>query len=71
MAGGAAEPPITAYFTVESVRLLAFMWFSRASHTVGTPAVKVTRSFSNSSCRLAPSSATPGKTSLAPTRAAE
>ena len=49
MAGGAAEPPITAYFTVESLSLLACMYCSSASQTVGTPAVKLTFSFSNSS----------------------
>ena len=42
----------------------------RPSQTVGTPAEKVTFSFSNSSHRLSPSSLAPGNTSLAPIMAA-
>ena len=49
IAGGAAEPPITAYFTVESLSLLACRYCSSANQMVGTPAAKVTLSFSNSS----------------------
>ena len=49
MAGGAAEPPITVRLKVENLRLLACTCCSRPSHTVGTPAEKVTFSFSNNS----------------------
>ena len=66
IAGGAAEPPTTAVLRVLNLSLFCFMYASRPSHTVGTPAVVVTFSDSNSSYRLLPSSAAPGKTSLAP-----
>ena len=46
---GIAEPPQTTIFRCGSFRLLAAMWLSSISHTVGTPAVWVTFSVSSSS----------------------
>ena len=53
-------------FTVESFLPVCLRCCRAPSHTVGTPALKVTFSVSNSSQMLAPSSAAPGNTSLAP-----
>ena len=69
IAGGQAEPPMTVSLKVENLRPFDLTWFSRPIHTVGTPALIVTPSSSNSRCRLAPSSAAPGITSLAPAAA--
>src|SRR6267154_3253321 len=66
LAGGQAEPPTTTDFSVLHLRLFCFIWASSASHTVGTPALAVTFSASNSSYRLFPSRPAPGKTSFAP-----
>ncbi|MDT4846152.1 hypothetical protein FQZ97_801670 [compost metagenome] len=49
IAGGAAEPPITVRRKVENFSLFDCTYCSRPSHTVGTPAEKVTFSCSNSS----------------------
>ena len=63
---GIAEPPHTTMRKCGSFRLLAAIWLSSISHTVGTPAVCVTFSVSNSSNTDAPSSFAPGSTSLVP-----
>jgi hypothetical protein len=70
IAGGQAAPPITV-----RRKVLNFSWFcrmcaSKPSQTVGTPALKVTFSVSNSSYSDLPSRCAPGKTSLAPTSGA-
>src|SRR5437667_12213685 len=70
MAGGHADPPMTTRFNVESFLSCACKYCSNPSHTVGTPLLKVTPSFSNSSHKLAPSSWPPGSTSLVPTKQA-
>lgn len=71
MAGGHAEPPITVRRNDENFRPLPCTCCSRPSHTVGTPAEKLTCSCSNSSYSEAPSSFGPGNTSLAPTSGTE
>src|SRR6478672_4090611 len=68
---GIAEPPHTTIRKCGSFRLLAAIWLSSISHTVGTPAVCVTFSVSNSSNTDAPSSFAPGNTSLVPIEGAE
>ena len=68
---GIAEPPQTTMRRCGSFRLLAAMWLSSISHTVGTPAVCVTFSVSSSSKTEAPSSLAPGNTSLVPIEGAE
>src|SRR3954449_5353874 len=68
---GIAEPPQTTLRRYGSLRLLAAMWLSSISHTVGTPAVWVTFSVSSNSNTEAPSSFGPGKTSLVPIDGAE
>ena len=70
IAGGQAEPPMTVRFRVERRRPFCFMWLMTPSQMVGTPALKVTRSDSNSACSDLPSRCGPGKTSLAPTSGA-
>jgi hypothetical protein len=54
-------------FSVEKRRLFCLRYASSPSHTVGTPALIVTPSVSNSSKRLLPSRCGPGKTIFAPT----
>ena len=49
IAGGQADPPMMVRLNDENRRPFCFMWLIRPSHTVGTPAENVTRSFSNSS----------------------
>src|SRR5690348_14980078 len=68
---GMAEPPQTTNSRCGSFRLLAAMWLSSISHTVGTPAVCVTFSVSSNSYTDAPSSFMPGITSLVPIAGAE
>ena len=68
---GIAEPPQTTILRCGSFRLLAAIWLSSISHTVGTPAVCVTFSVSSSSNTEAPSSFAPGITSLVPIEGAE
>src|ERR1700760_3658521 len=68
---GMAEPPHTTNLKCGSFRLLAAIWLSSISHTVGTPAVWVTFSVSSSSYTEAPSSLAPGNTSLVPIEGAE
>ena len=67
IAGGQAEPPITVRLKVLNFSSFCFTWLIRPSHTVGTPALKVTFSASNSSYSDLPSRCGPGNTSLAPT----
>ena len=71
IAGGTAAPPIVVTSSVENLRLFCFMYAIRPSQTVGTPADAVTRSLSNISYKLLPSSPAPGKTIFAPTSGAE
>src|SRR5580693_6124217 len=68
---GIAEPPQTTLRRCGSFRLLAAIWLSSISHTVGTPAVWVTFSVSSNSKTDAPSSFAPGSTSLVPIEGAE
>src|SRR5579871_1948070 len=68
---GIAEPPQTTNRRCGSFSLLAAMWLSSISQTVGTPAVWVTFSVSRSSKTEAPSSLGPGITSLVPIDGAE
>ena len=71
MADGQAEPPITVRLRVEKRSRFSFIWLSSASQTVGTPALIVTPSDSNSWYTLLPSRCGPGNTSFAPTSAQE
>ena len=71
MAGGQAEPPITVRLRWLNFRPPCCIWVSSICQTVGTPAAKVTPSASISSYSDLPSSAGPGKTTLAPVSAAE
>jgi hypothetical protein len=66
MARGAAEPPITAVLHGRELEVVGLHVIASSAepHGRARPAVKVTRSFSNNSCRLAPSRATPGKHQL-------
>src|SRR5580700_4269373 len=68
---GIAEPPQTTNLKCGSFSLLAAIWLSSISHTVGTPAVCVTFSLSSNSNTEAPSSLAPGSTSLVPIDGAE
>src|SRR6476469_5122512 len=68
---GIAEPPHTTLFRCGSLRLFVAMWLSSISQTVGTPAVCVTLSVSNSSNTELPSSFGPGITSFVPIDGAE
>src|SRR5258708_16394238 len=71
IAGGHAEPPTTTCLSVLNLSRFCFIYARRPSHTVGTPALVVTFSDSNSSYRLLPSSPAPGNTNFAPLSGAQ
>src|SRR6516225_3651644 len=70
MAGGKADPPTIVRSKVENLTPASLTKRNSPSHTVGTPAVKVTHSASISSYRDLPSRSLPGSTSLAPVNGA-
>ena len=65
-----AEPPTAMVLTEVSRPPVWSRWSATPTQMVGTPRRKVTPSASISSAMLAPSSARPGSTSLAPTSGA-
>src|SRR2546429_349829 len=68
VAGRRPIPQTRACFKHDTLNFFDCRGSFMPSHTVGTPLVNVTRSFSKRSYKLAPSSCAPGSTSFAPTR---